>query len=54
MGAVPGGGAAREVTAADGTQAECIDAGLVQFDWHTHDADGTAALLRAGSWIMAS
>jgi hypothetical protein len=42
---MPGGGAVREVTAADGTQVECIDAGSVQPDWHTHDADGAAELL---------
>ncbi|MEV5054260.1 MULTISPECIES: hypothetical protein [unclassified Arthrobacter] len=41
---MPGGGAAREPAAADGTQAGCIDAGSVQLDWHTHDADGRAAL----------
>jgi len=44
-GVVPGGGAVREVTAAEGTQAECIDAGSVQLDWHVHDADGAAELL---------
>ncbi len=42
---MPGGGAAREVIAAEGTQAECIDAGSVQLDWHVHDADGAAELL---------
>ena len=45
MGAMPGGGAAREVTAADGTQAACIGERSVHIDWHMHDADATAALL---------
>jgi hypothetical protein len=45
VGAAPGGGADRDVTAADGTQAECIEAGWVQLDWHTHDADAAAVLL---------
>jgi hypothetical protein len=46
---MPGGGAAREVPAADGTHAECIDAGSVQLDWHTHDAGGAAAALLSDS-----
>ena len=49
VGAVPGGGAAREVPAADGTQAECMDAGPGQLNRHTHDADGAAAALLPAS-----
>jgi len=46
-GAMPGGGAARDVIAAEGTQAECIDIAAAQFDWHMHDTAGAAARLSA-------